>query len=684
MITTFEREKIEEFIGSQESKINFLQEFPKVAKFNRKHSVFYTSGVFQLSDGPPILVLPWFLKDNDDLFDEKKTNSSLYEFFNIIKEIKSFMQSSVDLDNNTEVNALDIILYSYLLNLKEKIKHITSFNFHQNVSREEKSIKGKWSVAKDLSKGPRPLNFSCEYSSLEQNIPVLIFLKSFIKHLEKILKSKKNLIVLNQIASYLKDVDDIRPSKKLLYEARSWTSMNPKFDSFFTILDFAESIMFENNIYSKNAGISYHFRMDKFFENIIHTLFNQLSESQISTQTRENVLGGAIWRNNNQCIFDEDIKKANQYSIPDVIIESHDSYIVLECKYKPFRIPFINNNSVSSDLVSFGRNDRNQLLSFIMSLRPTPALSNKKVQFSVIFPCREIESYEISELTFSSAKLHIDPIVRNLVQNKNDFNENTMLKIKFIGLNVSRCIKAVLDKEIQFSEEILQRIAGKIKEAEVLIPQTRFQATLEKRLALTSVVIDKSKNDKNLGRVKLAKLFYLTDQHLNLGMDANYIREAAGPLDQRLIYNDKIGIEYLGEKYSFFKVSNNKRNSLERVKYTPSTNISYILHKAEEVFFDKLENINSLLDVLLPLDTNQSEIVATLYACWNDLLIQKGSGVSDSEIIAEFKNNWHESKKRFSDERLSGALTWMREKGIVPSGIGSQTGKKYEDIPSGF
>ncbi len=70
--------------------------------------------------------------------------------------------------------------------------------------------------------------------------------------------------------------------------------------------------------------------------------------------------------------------------------------------------------------------------------------------------------------------------------------------------------------------------------------------------------------------------------------------------------------------------------------------------------------------------TEQAEIVATLYAAWNDMLIA-GKSPEDQEIICEVRENWHECKKRFTENRLQTALDWMREKGLVPKGLGVRT-----------
>jgi type I restriction enzyme S subunit len=79
------------------------------------------------------------------------------------------------------------------------------------------------------------------------------------------------------------------------------------------------------------------------------------------------------------------------------------------------------------------------------------------------------------------------------------------------------------------------------------------------------------------------------------------------------------------------------------------------------------ERISTIIDLMRPMTTEQSEIVATLYACWHDL-IAKGKKVSDQAIINDFLKNWHEKKKRFGKPQLQRALTWMKDHGLVPTG----------------
>lgn len=677
MMIVYEREKIYDNIGSQESKISFLQSYGRTAYFGKKYTQFFSAGIYQLVEGPPIIVLPWFLKDNSG-FSYPESNST--PFFEFIKDIKKFVAASVDLSNEKEnTSALDIILYSYLINLQEIVKSLLSQNYHHEVNEKVYFIKGRWELNKDIPFGGKPVKFTCTYNSLETNIPIFIFIKTFCRNIHSLLKSKKNLVLIDQMISMLRDVDNVNLSRNLIHEARLWCKSHKEAEKLLQIIDFAERLLMDQSVYSRGAGVSYSFEMDKFFEDLVLSFFNLDRDFAVMPQSREDVLGGATWVSSDNTSFDLESKRAKQYSVPDIVAFNSSRYIVLECKYKPLRIPFINDEDSNEDLVSFSRDDRNQLLSFIMSVRPSPEIRNKKIDFVVIFPTSYVTDYRVTELNFDSAKLHIDPLVRNLVQNRIKIGSNS-LSIKFIGLNVNYLIQSVLRKDVEQVRKVIEVTRG-VQGVANLERAVKFEKLVEKRVALTGAIIDESKNDYHLGRVKLAKVFYLADAHLKLGMDANYLREAAGPLDQKILYSEKWGIESQGLKNSYYRRIEKPKSS----RYYPSQNISTITARAKTIFADKIENIHWLINILKPLSSEQVEIVATLYACWNDLLhVQRDP--KDKDIIEDFLNNWHFAKKRYADkiDRLYKALDWMRGNDLIPDGSGPISNPKNEKIPSGF
>ncbi|KQP23855.1 hypothetical protein ASF25_21480 [Methylobacterium sp. Leaf100] len=92
-----------------------------------------------------------------------------------------------------------------------------------------------------------------------------------------------------------------------------------------------------------------------------------------------------------------------------------------------------------------------------------------------------------------------------------------------------------------------------------------------------------------------------------------------------------------------------------------------LLLGARAAKFDKLiEDIGTI-------DTKGAEAVATLYAVWNDALID-GETPPDMEIVLAVLSEWHPEKaKKFGMSELHTWLGWMRRHHLVPTGGGPRT-----------
>ena len=204
-------------------------------------------------------------------------------------------------------------------------------------------------------------------------------------------------------------------------------------------------------------------------------------------------------------------------------------------------------------------------------------------------------------------------------------------------------------------------------------PQTKFDHVIEKRIALAATLIDESKGDSKFGLTKFVKLFYLADAMNRMALKTDYYRQAAGPLDPRAIYHDKVGLLPLGMRHGYFETT--KAGPL--TKFVPKNNFKSAVKKAKQLLGDDLQRVRTLVKKFKNLDTDQSEIIATLFACWNDLLLDD-KYVTDELIIREFLKNWHAGKTQFPKRRLLKALGWMREHQIVPKGTGQHTTVKID------
>jgi len=191
---------------------------------------------------------------------------------------------------------------------------------------------------------------------------------------------------------------------------------------------------------------------------------------------------------------------------------------------------------------------------------------------------------------------------------------------------------------------------------------------LDRRLAVVCILVNRLADDPNFGRTKMAKLFYLADITQSLDLNTTYYRKAAGPLDAVALYDAKTGLEALAAKLRYLRIEKQGR----KITYRRGPNLEKALEHAREILGSSRTPVNRLIDLFRSLDTDQCEIVATLYACWNDRIIDQ-KDVSDKFIVEEFLSAWHERKRRFSTARLIKALAWMRENHLIPIGRGRHT-----------
>jgi len=82
----------------------------------------------------------------------------------------------------------------------------------------------------------------------------------------------------------------------------------------------------------------------------------------------------------------------------------------------------------------------------------------------------------------------------------------------------------------------------------------------------------------------------------------------------------------------------------------------------------ELERVHKLISYFKNYNYEQPEIVSTLYAVWNNRIIQQET-LTDNLLIEDFYG-WSENKKKYELWRLENALQWMRQECLVPDGWG--------------
>lgn len=173
----------------------------------------------------------------------------------------------------------------------------------------------------------------------------------------------------------------------------------------------------------------------------------------------------------------------------------------------------------------------------------------------------------------------------------------------------------------------------------------------------------------HFGHVKAEKIVHLVEAHLGIDLGRAPVKAAAGPND----YPRLKKVESRAEKANWFSVK--QRSDGGAYVFVKRSGFDALLGKTRAALGDRADAVDRLLELMLPLNTRQAEVVATLYAAWNNLLLQ-GRSPDDEAIVAEAREDWHASKLAIEREKFFRGLQWMREKGLVPAGRGRPVGHK--------
>ena len=230
-------------------------------------------------------------------------------------------------------------------------------------------------------------------------------------------------------------------------------------------------------------------------------------------------------------------------------------------------------------------------------------------------------------------------------------------------INEAECGVKLLDE--RRAALISAAVTGKFEVGRTSLVKTGDQSRL--RLIVGAEIVERLAHKKTFGRVKLQKLLYLAEADAGISeLNGEYLREAAGPLDRDLIadvearLHGHVEVEQQGG---------------------PGTSVSYRVLGAKGTYRPELaallggrkETLDRLIELLGDMDTLHVEAAATLYAVWNDALLD-GRQPTDKEIVSGVLEDWHPEKARkFRAADLDVWLGWMKRNQLVPRGSGPRT-----------
>lgn len=259
------------------------------------------------------------------------------------------------------------------------------------------------------------------------------------------------------------------------------------------------------------------------------------------------------------------------------------------------------------------------------------------------------------------------------VQNLNKEKVANVLLYAPSSLKEQSAIAKVLssmDEEISFLEAkrekynaikqgmMQQLLTGRIRLVETNVKTSTTSANVHfRRSVLAAEIANRLCDEPTFGHVKMEKMLFLAEHCCHIDIGSHYHRDAAGPYDNKALRS----IDSQLKKQKWFEVQRTEKG----YRYVPMQN-----RGKHKIYFNKYYSgvvpmFDKIINTFKTQNTERCEIVATLYSAWEDLL-HSNKSFTDANIVNEVLNNWHESKKRISQDRWLKAIQWMRDNGFAP------------------
>ncbi|UML81909.1 restriction endonuclease subunit S [Leptospira kirschneri] len=263
----------------------------------------------------------------------------------------------------------------------------------------------------------------------------------------------------------------------------------------------------------------------------------------------------------------------------------------------------------------------------------------------------------------------------NSIQRQKDLCQESLKKIESLYSSLSQ---KAFRGELTFEKESIALNESKLLESDVAketASQPRKQNSVKtknpkiiqlkptnvdfyKRTVLAAEIVWQLHREPTFGHLKLQKLLFLCIRSSNMQLPVNFTQQAMGPYDNRMMRSiDK----QLQEKKWFLY---DKDKSL---KYEPLNNAGQHQADFQKYYFSEQENIFSLIKKFRTTKSDTVEIVATLYACLENMIEQKET-FSESLLLKKFYD-WSDRKKVFDELEVRRVFKRMKDSGILPKGI---------------
>lgn len=238
--------------------------------------------------------------------------------------------------------------------------------------------------------------------------------------------------------------------------------------------------------------------------------------------------------------------------------------------------------------------------------------------------------------------------------------------VEYIDSVLERTNAVITDKkqQIETIEEYKKSLIFEYVTGKKEVSSTLQVVTIHPALMLALVL--REFGDDLKGKIHVQKAAYLSEMVLGSRPNAQYYRYEQGPYDEELD-------NYLKQihKRQWFTIHNGNPMTCSKGKKYSEFEAKY-----KDLISKYSSEIKKIVDFLRPMRSSQAGRVATLYAVWNDFMIDGITNPTDSQLIDEVTTNWTPNKSNPDKSTWQDTLNKMKAAGIVPTGYGLHTKAK--------
>lgn len=263
------------------------------------------------------------------------------------------------------------------------------------------------------------------------------------------------------------------------------------------------------------------------------------------------------------------------------------------------------------------------------------------------------------------------------------------------GLNFDELSKLMLiEPTIEEQNAIAAYLDQKCSEIDSIISQKKQQLSVldeYKKSLIYEYVTGKKEVVTETTVTAVDPLLLLIAKILdNIQMHKGKIRVIKLALLSEYLYIPKLKTQYYRYPQGAYDIDIDKRlNEINKLGWfdisVDDSPMTWKKGKKYNEFKKQSQNFNQYDDKIIALirsigNYRESHIgrISTLFAVWNDFIIDGVPNPSDKQIIQEVVNNWTPNKAKTAESNWRKTLEEMKSKGIIPQGKGLHTKKKGE------